>query len=248
MTTTLVVDISNSWTKFATVRGGHLLGLKRHPTPELNLVCLRDLRRKMNPDRVVVASVVPSATRLLRQVWSPRSLCEVNHRTPLPIRLRYPHPETIGADRIANAVAAARLYPLPTVVIDFGTAVTFDIVSARREYLGGVIAPGLNAMTDYLHEKTALLPRISIREPRQAIAKSTVEAMRVGAVIGYRGLIEGVLGAIRKQLKVRKITVAATGGHSVLIARHCPFIQQVNPLLTLQGLQFIAEQFDHESH
>ena len=236
----LVIDISNSWTKFALVRGARLRLLTRHPTPQLSKDFLSRLNQKHHPDRVVASSVVPSAGKKLAQVWPGQQLLLVGHRTKLPIRLRYPNPASIGADRIANAVATARLYPLPAVVIDFGTAVTFDIVSAKKEYLGGVIAPGLNAMTDYLHEKTALLPRITLHEPRHAIGKSTVEAMQVGAITGYRGLIQGVLEAIRREMKTRRLTVVATGGHSTLIARHAPFIQHVNPLLTLQGLQFIA--------
>ena len=244
----LVVDVSNSWTKFALVRGSHLRLLTRHPTPALNTQFLTRLNQKHRPHRVVACSVVPDAAKKLARVWGGKKLQLVCHRSKLPIRLRYPNPASIGADRIANAVATARLYPLPAVVIDFGTAVTFDIVSAKKEYLGGVIAPGLNAMTDYLHEKTALLPKITLHEPRHAIGKSTVEAMQVGAITGYRGLIQGVLDAIRREMKTRRLTVVATGGHSALIARHAPFIQHVNPMLTLQGLQFIAEIHSHESN
>ncbi|MDD5261156.1 MAG: type III pantothenate kinase [Methylacidiphilales bacterium] len=243
----LLIDVSNSWTKFALARGSRLQFLARRPTPEITPRFLSGLNRRHKPDLVVAASVVPSIRKILGRVWSKSRLVLLDHRTKLPIRLRYPNPASIGADRIANAVATARLYPLPAVVIDFGTAVTFDIVSAKREYLGGVIAPGLNAMTDYLHEKTALLPKITIREPRHAIGKSTIEAMRVGAVTGYRGLIQAVLDAIQKQMRARHLTVVATGGHSALIARHAPFIQIVNPLLTLQGLQFIAENYSNKS-
>ena len=237
----LVIDVSNSWTKFGLVRGTRLHPAERIATPTLTTEIFASLNLKYQPRLTVIGSVVPNITKLARQVWRGKRLLIVSDRIPLPIRLKYPNPHKIGADRIANAVATARLYPLPAIAVDSGTAVTFDIVSKRREYLGGVIAPGLNAMTDYLHEKTALLPKISIAEPKHPIGKSTEEAMRVGAIIGYRGLIHGVTEAIRKQLKARNVTVIATGGHAPLIARKSPFIRHVNPLLTLQGLQFIAE-------
>jgi type III pantothenate kinase len=109
----------------------------------------------------------------------------VSHKITLGVGIDYPKPETIGADRLANAAAAVALYGSPAIVVDFGTAVTFDVISAAGDYAGGVIAPGLNAMTDYLHNRTALLPRVSLREPHRAIGRSTVEAMRSGAIHGY---------------------------------------------------------------
>jgi type III pantothenate kinase len=242
----LVIDISNSWTKFGLVHGSRLQPAGRIETSRLTVGGLAKLDKKYSPRLAVIASVVPRALTTARKVWRGNKLLAVGHQIPLPIKLKYPNPRNIGADRIANAVATARLYPLPAIAVDSGTAVTFDIISRRKEYLGGVIAPGLNAMTDYLHEKTALLPRITIGEPRSAIGKSTGEAMRAGAIIGYRGLIKGVTEAIRAELKSKKITVIATGGHAPLIAKGAAFIQHVNPLLTLQGLQFIAEYY--ESH
>ena len=242
----LVIDISNSWTKFGLTRGGGLSAAERIATPELTVAKLAGINKKYEPRLVVVASVVPRATALALQVWRGKKLLVVSDRIPLPIKLKYPNPHSIGADRIANAVAAARLYRLPAVAVDSGTAVTFDIVSGRGEYLGGVIAPGLNAMTHYLHEKTALLPHITLGEPRGAIGKSTVEAMRIGAVTGYRGLIRGVTEAIRKELRRKKITVVATGGHAALIAKGAEFIDAVDPLLTLRGLRFIAEYYEKE--
>jgi type III pantothenate kinase len=184
--------------------------------------------------------VVPQKLKILSKVWPVSRRECVSFRSPLGIRIDYPQPSRIGADRLANAVAAASLYKLPAVVIDFGTAVTFDIISENRAYLGGVIAPGLNAMTDYLHERTALLPRLKLREPRRYIAKSTVEAMRVGAVAGYRGLVREILSGIRAELPGPLRSIVATGGQGELVASRVSEIQLVNPLLTLQGLQIIA--------
>jgi type III pantothenate kinase len=169
----------------------------------------------------------------------------VDSDTELGIGIDYPNPRQIGADRLANAVGVVRLYGAPAIVVDFGTAVTFDIVNARRQYIGGVIAPGIAAMTHYLHEQTALLPHITPREPRSLVGKSTVAAMQVGTVIGYRGLVKEIIGGLRKEPGMNRAVVVATGGYGTLIARKVPAIQHVNPLLTLEGLRFI---YLHQSH
>jgi type III pantothenate kinase len=133
---------------------------------------------------------VPAITPLVRDAAAKQwrlPAVELTHETVRGVALKYPNPGTLGPDRLANAIAARHHYGAPAIVVDFGTAVTFDVIDAEGNYVGGVIAPGLAAMTEYLHEKTALLPRITIREPRSPIGKSTEEAMRVGAVYGYRG-------------------------------------------------------------
>jgi type III pantothenate kinase len=127
----------------------------------------------------------------------------------------------------------------PSLVVDFGTAVTFDVVDNAGNYVGGIIAPGLAAMTDYLHEKTALLPRIRIREISSAIGKSTEQAMLVGAVHGYRGLVRELIMELKRELNVRKLPVIATGGYARLIAAKLPEINAVDPSLTLEGLRLI---------
>ena len=187
---------------------------------------------------VVLASVVPAATKKLLRLLPVRPLI-VRANSHLGIGVRYPHKKQIGADRLANAVGVAELYGSPAIVVDFGTALTFDIVNGRREYIGGVIAPGLASVTDYLYQRTALLPHISLREPRSVVGKSTVEAMRAGAVLGYRGLVREILAALRRERGLKKAVVVATGGYGELMAKGIPEIQHVNPLLTLEGLRFI---------
>jgi len=126
-------------------------------------------------------------------------------------------------------------------LVDFGTAVTFDIVSDRRTYIGGVIAPGLEAMTNFLYQRTALLPQLSLKEPRRAIGKSTIEAMLSGAVFGYRGLVREIVARIRaEQFPRKKIYTVATGGYAQLIAARLPEISAVRPHLTLEGLRIVA--------
>jgi type III pantothenate kinase len=157
------------------------------------------------------------------------------------VGIDYPKPRSIGPDRLANAVAARFHYGAPVVVVDFGTAVTFDVVNARGNYVGGIIAPGLAAMTDYLHEKTALLPKIEIREIKSAIGKSTGQAMLVGAVHGYRGLVRGLIGGLKRELRTKNLPVVATGGYAKLIAAGLPEISAVATDLTLEGLRLVWE-------
>ena len=125
----------------------------------------------------------------------------------------------------------------PVVVVDFGTAVTFDVVNRAGHYVGGIIAPGLAAMTDYLHEKTALLPKIRIREVTAVVGKNTEQAMLIGAVHGYRGLVRELIAELKRELKAKHLPVIATGGYARLIAAKLPEISAVEPNLTLEGLR-----------
>src|SRR5438477_644443 len=163
----------------------------------------------------------------------------------LGVDIDYPKPQSIGADRLANAAAVTALHGFPAIVVDFGTAVTFDIVSGRRAYIGGVIAPGLEAMTNFLYRRTALLPELSLKEPRRAVGKSTIQAMLSGAVFGYRGLVREMLAHVRAEhFSHQKVHLVATGGYARLIARRLPEIDLVHPNLTLEGLRIVANLND----
>jgi type III pantothenate kinase len=186
----------------------------------------------------VVPSGTPRAQKCLRRLWALSAL-ELTPQTVVGVGINYPKPATIGPDRLANAVAVKHHFGAPAVVVDFGTAVTFDVVNKHGDYVGGIIAPGLAAMTDYLHEKTALLPRIRIREVRSVVGKSTEKAMLIGAVHGYRGLVRELIGELKKELKVKRLPVVATGGYAKLIAARMPEITAVEPLLTLEGLRLV---------
>lgn len=157
------------------------------------------------------------------------------------VGIDYPKPNTIGPDRLANSIAVAHHFGGPAIVVDFGTAVTFDVVNKKGDYVGGIIAPGLSVMTDYLHEKTALLPKIKIRETKAVIGKNTEEAMLIGAVHGYRGLIRNLISELKQQLKAKRLPVVATGGYAKLISAKMPEITKVDPLLTLEGLRLLWE-------
>ena len=194
-------------------------------------------------DGTALCSVVPRGTPLVRKAvrafWK-LDVFELTAATLRCVGIDYPKPGSIGPDRLANAVAAKHHFGAPVVVVDFGTAVTFDVVNARGDYVGGIIAPGLAAMTDYLHEKTALLPRIQIREVKSAIGKSTEHAMLVGAVHGYRGLVRQLIAELKCELKAKRLPVVATGGYAKLIAAKLPEISKAEPDLTLEGLRLVC--------
>jgi type III pantothenate kinase len=237
----VLIDISNSFTKLAFASSRKISRPFRVATERFDR---RYLRRKIGRRRIelfVISSVVPEKNREVEQATGQSRVVWVNARAPLGVGVRYPSPRTIGADRLANAAAVAAIYGVPAIVVDFGTAVTFDIVSAKRDYIGGVIAPGLEAMTNFLYQRTALLPKLSLREPRRAVGRSTMEAMRAGAVFGYRGLVREILHQIRReQFPGAPVHVVATGGYAQLIAQRLGEIDRVDPNLTLKGLQIIG--------
>ena len=192
--------------------------------------------------RVVVSSVVPAkCSAISKAAHNKVEMLWLDWKLKLGVTIDYPKPQSIGADRLANAAAVAELYGCPAIVVDFGTAVTFDVVSGCRSYVGGVIAPGLEAMTNFLYQRTALLPRLSLKQPKRAVGKSTVEAMRSGAVFGYRGLVREILARIRsEQFPRKKVVVVATGGYARLIAEGLPEVRVIHPHLTLEGLRIVG--------
>jgi type III pantothenate kinase len=241
----LLVDISNSYAKFAFASTRRVSTPTRIPTSDLSSGVLARFLRKRNVGKLVVSSVVPAKNPAILKAAGKTDVLWLDWRLELGVGIDYPKPQSIGADRLANAAAVTALYGYPAVVVDFGTAVTFDIVSGRRAYIGGVIAPGLEAMTSFLYQRTALLPRLSLKEPRRAIGKSTIQAMLSGAVFGYRGLVREILARIRaEQFPHKKVHVVATGGYARLIARRLPEIDVVHQNLTLEGLRVVANLND----
>ena len=154
------------------------------------------------------------------------------------LELRVPSPHEVGADRVANSVAALALQPGPLVVVDFGTAINFDAVSADGAFLGGAIAPGLEIATSALGERASALFGIELRAPERAIGRTTAENMQSGAIFGYAGLVDGLVGRFRAELG-EDAGVIATGGLAGVVAPHCLTIDRVEPWLTLEGLRLI---------
>jgi type III pantothenate kinase len=238
----LLIDISNSYAKFAFASKGRVSAPARIATNKLSSGVVAGFLAQRKVRKVVVSSVVPVKNSVIsRAARKKAKIVWLDWKLKLGVGIDYPKPQSIGADRLANAVAVAELYGFPAIVVDFGTAVTFDIVSERRTYVGGVIAPGLEAMTNFLYQRTALLPRLSLKEPRRAVGRSTIEAMLSGAVFGYRGLVREILARIRAdQFPRKKVCVVATGGYARLIAGRLPEIGVIRPHLTLEGLRIVA--------
>jgi type III pantothenate kinase len=244
----LLFDIGNTHTHLGLAQPGRVVRQTNIPTAGWFNGAARKAVAKFTgrakPEGVVLCSVVPQATPRVRQLahtlWNLECLA-LTPATVVGVGIDYPKPNTIGPDRLANAMAVKHYFGAPAVVVDFGTAVTFDIVDRAGNYCGGIIAPGLAAMTEYLHEKTALLPKIRVREIRTVIGKNTEEAMLIGAVHGYRGLIRELLAELKRTFQRRRLPVVATGGYAKLMAAKLPEITAVNPLLTLEGLRLAWE-------
>jgi type III pantothenate kinase len=236
----LLINNNNTRTKFALATGNELLEHRSIASRDVTAAAVTALIADWEYDQVVLASVVPANVPDLLASQAGKKVIELSHRIPLGVAVDFPDPSKIGADRLANAVAVAqRRIDGPVIVVDFGTAVTFDIIDRRPAYIGGVIAPGLDAMRHYLHQKTALLPEIDLARPDTAIGKTTIHAMQSGAFHGYRGLVKEILGQIQSEMG-EPAKVIATGGYAGLIAEGLPVIASVEPYLTMQGLLHVA--------
>lgn len=249
----LVLDIGNTNIVVGVFDGDSLhatwrLATEVHKTEDeyagllMSLLSLRRLDSRQIRN-AVIASVVPPLISVFHAVCTQYLGVEplvVQAGIRTSVRVVTENPREVGADRVANAVAAHRLYGGPAIVIDFGTATTFDAISPSGDYLGGAIAPGLVLSAEALFRHTAKLPDVEIARPRRAIGRDTVAAMQSGILFGYVGLIEGLVARISKELE-GKPTIVATGGWAELVAKETKIIEVVNPDLTLQGLRMICE-------
>jgi type III pantothenate kinase len=251
----LVVDVGNTQTHIGLISGGdvvdewHLATVRHRTSDEIagllqGFFSLRGTMVRDAVDEVGIASVVPRLT----QQWV--EMCEkhlgvdafvVGPGARTGMRIAMKNPAEVGADRIVNAVAAFEKYGGPCIVADYGTATTFDVISADGDYVGGVIAPGIEVSLEALTTRAAKLIKVELVEPEHAIGKSTTEALQAGAVYGFAGEIEGIVHAIWEELGVRA-QVIATGGLADLIARHTDVIAEVDPFLTLRGIEIVMRR------
>ena len=192
---------------------------------------------------IAIASVVPPLTPTFVQVcreYLGHEPLVVDAGVRTGVRIRYDNPREVGADRVVDAAAVRALYGVPACVVDFGTATTFDAVSAEGDYLGGAIAPGIGIAAQALFERTAKLPRVELTRPPSAIGRNTVHSMQSGLLFGYVGLVEGMVARFKAELGP-ETRVVATGGLAEIIARETDVIDVVDPWLTLHGLRIIYE-------
>jgi type III pantothenate kinase len=245
----LTIDCGNTNTVFAvydgeTPRGEWRIATDARRTADeyavwlVQLMSLRDLRREQD-DGAVIATVVPGALfplkTLCRQYFDADPLVVGEPGVELGIKVLLDNPSEVGADRLVNAVAAHARYPGDLILIDFGTATTFDVVNAKGDYVGGAIAPGINLSIEALHMAAAQLPRIGVKKPPSVIGKSTVPAMQSGVYWGYVGLIEGLVARMTGEMG-GKPTVIATGGLAPLFMDATPIINHLDADLTVRGL------------
>jgi type III pantothenate kinase len=234
----LLVNLNNTSTKLGLADEKELLAKKVISTKNLSIPAVKRAVRRWEFDHVLVGSVVPKKTGVFRKLFR-AGVKEVTPDLDLGVGIDFSEPHDIGADRLANAVGVTTRYGSPAIVVDFGTAVTFDIVSLKGVYEGGVIAPGLGVMTDYMYQRTALLPKIDLEEPISVIGKTTRNAMLAGAIYGYRGLVRQIVTEIVAKLE-GKVRIVGTGSYANLIAAKLPELQIVDLDLTLEGLRVIA--------
>ncbi|MBN2981264.1 type III pantothenate kinase [Cohnella algarum] len=193
---------------------------------------------------VMLASVVPPLMPMLEQLFRKyvgREALVVGPGIKTGLNIRYENPKEVGADRIVNAVAGIEHYGAPLVVVDFGTATTFDYIDASGAYLGGVILPGIGISAEALYQRASKLPRVELIKPKRVVGRNTVSAIQSGLIYGYAGQVDGIVNRIRKE-QGENPKVIATGGLAELIAGESETIEHVDPLLTLEGLRMIYER------
>lgn len=238
----LAVDIGNTSMHFAVYSGGRWKNHFWLPTHASERVILKGLLKKariLKGAEAAIASVVPSRSRMLKTMLERRLglRCKlIGTDIRVPVVNRHKNPRQVGVDRLLNALAAYKRYKRELIIIDFGTAITFDVVSKKGEYLGGIIAPGIEISIEALFKKTALLPRIRLKHPRNFIGKDTVESIRVGCSVGIGGLCDGVVESVSRKYHMKPLVVA-TGGYAAFIRRYCRSIRIIQKDLILEGIR-----------
>ncbi|MFZ3090337.1 MAG: type III pantothenate kinase [Nitrospirota bacterium] len=248
----LAIDIGNTNIVLGVYENKKLLHHSRinthpHRTSDEYRILIKSLLNSDSIDTkkikgLIVSCVVPPLLTVfedaLKRYFKVRPII-VNHKTSTGIKICYTNPKEVGADRIVNAVAAYHEFGGPVIIIDFGTATTFCIVSSKGEYLGGVIAPGVTISAEALFERASKLPAVELIKPKTIIGKDTVSSMQSGIIYGHAGMVDAIVERIKAEMKWKNPMVIATGGLVELIAPETKTIKKIRPSLTLEGLRLI---------
>lgn len=240
----LCVDIGNTNITLGLFKSGKLI--KSYDIPTHQKSYGQDLNKLFKGKIIedcLICSVVPEALAIFK-----RDIRKITHNTPkitgrdisVPVKNLYRNPAQVGQDRLVNAYAGIKIYSVPLIVIDFGTAVTFDVISAKKEYLGGMILPGLRISLQALSQKTALLPEIKLQAPKEFIGRSTKNSMLSGTVYGFAALTDELVSKIRAVIGKNAVCIG-TGGNIDLISKYCKKIDKTDKTLTLKGLYLLYE-------
>lgn len=246
----LCADIGNSHTTFGLLADGDVVAHWRvatleHRTADEWAVLIRSLvaDTELRPSGVAVCSTVPAVLHewrdMLRDYYAdiPHVVVEPGVKTGVPVLMD--NPREVGSDRIINALAAAHLYDGPSIVVDFGTATTFDVVSAKGEYIGGAISPGIEISLEALGRRGAQLRKVEMLRPRHVIAKNTVEALQSGILYGFASQVDGIVTRMMAELRTDTANVIATGGLAPIVVDECATVTDHQPWLTLLGLELV---------
>ena len=240
----LIIDIGNTNINFGIFRGNKIIKRFFIPTKSYRAKSIKNKLVRLNIEDIIICSVVPKVTRTLekdlRKILGKRSYI-IGKDIKVPIKNLYRNPKQVGQDRLVNAYAGVRLYGAPLIAVDFGTALTFDVVSKDKEYLGGMILPGLEISLDALSQRTALLPKIKLERPKEFIGQDTRSSMLSGIVYGFAALTDDLVLRIRNKIG-SEARVIGTGGNINLISRYCRRIDKIDIDLTLKGLNLLARQ------
>lgn len=241
MKNNLVIDIGNTNTSFGVFKASRLI--KSWDIPTKKILFGTDLKlNKRGFDKIIICSVVPKATQVLK-AWLKKKLninpLIVGNHIKVPMRNLYRNPRQVGQDRLVNTFAGLKIFGAPLIIVDFGTAITFDVISGKPAYVGGMIVPGLGISLQALATKCALLPQVKLSKPRELIGRDTKNSILSGMLYGFGCLCDGIILKLKKQFKKKPIVIA-TGGNIELMRGFCKEIDRVERNLTLKGLNFLT--------
>jgi len=241
----LAIDIGNTNISFGLFSGNKIMKRFSIATKDYNLQRIKSRLREIEINDIIICSVVPDVTRILKQDLKRllgRRPYIIGREIKVPIKNLYRKPKQVGQDRLVNAYAGVMFYGAPLIAVDFGTAITFDVVSRNKEYLGGMILPGLGLSLDALNQRTALLPRTKLEEPKEFIGRDTRNSMLSGIVYGFAALTDGLVIRIKKKIS-KNAKAIGTGGNIDLMGKYCRQIDKIDKDLTLKGLKLIYRNF-----